>query len=221
MAIGPRYRKFLADCAERGIDAFEAARLPEARDIYNQDSIERQKKLEGMSAEEFVIIDDNTGQPVTSFTSEEARRAAFSNPLYATSPGYRAKVAEIMANTDQVPGVTFGKGALEQAMHGGNRDEAMLAQARKEAAIELRRDLFAKAGRSAQDRLRLLEYLASEDETIQSQVAEVTAAHNKPTPLKDEMIRMQQAGDVARVQVMPSAAELRGEPKPRVGDDWS
>jgi hypothetical protein len=200
MAIGPRYAKFLKDCADRGLDQFEAARLPEAREIYYQDSIEKQKQLESLGADGFTIIDENTGEPVTHFASEDQVRAAFRNELYKTSPGYRERVAQIMANTPKVPGVTLEPGALEKVINKTD-DNSMLVQARKEAAIELRRTLFNNAGRSAKDRLALMEYLASEDAATQETVAEVESAHRAHTPLKDALIAAKQSGQRVSIQL--------------------
>src|SRR5690349_9729396 len=97
---GKHYRAFLEHMRQNGVNEFEAAHKPGAREANQRDIEDAQKADHGRSTEGWLKNVDPDADGVRRFKSAEDFRAAIGDPLYSQSEPYRQAVAQMADATD-------------------------------------------------------------------------------------------------------------------------
>lgn len=140
MAYGPNLTKFITTkMREKGINEFQAAQLPGAKQAFEADQ-QLAYKLQCNRTKEEVLADflricaEEGRQPV--FESVEEFNELIADPMYRESKGYREAMQAIAANSPAVmSGPNLGeKGTLDALLAGPPVD--LLAEAKRDAVME-------------------------------------------------------------------------------------
>lgn len=201
MQIGVTLATYLKAMKAKGMNEFEAMRTPEAQRAYEADQRLAEQSLSKRSADDWIagLPKDAYGNPKVRFESAEEREAAFADPLYQSSPGYREAVARMTANTSaETLGVHVDKGRYHGTIQGTDKN-SMLIAAREDAARAHVETLFARANRkgpNGQDtpearlaRLEIVEMLSSDDPATQAMVSYAEGAHGQGRRPVEEALR--------------------------------
>jgi hypothetical protein len=147
---------YIAEMAREGISPYDASQLDGAQRAANLD-----KQLDAHET-----ANKRTWAPhMTKFETTDQLRAAMADEAYKVNPHYRARVAELLRNSE--PSIGQVKSPTHDMDNSPiNTPGSMLQAARKEAAISQYKLLVTQAAKDPVKRLELLEILHSDDPSV-------------------------------------------------------